>query len=219
MKTILSSLGRLQLVHYTPIPVKEILSGEEMARRKLVSPPANQAPYSFISFLFDSAPLDLFAGKYGADHPWAPGRVMYENAVLLRDMDSDVEFEVLETPSLVKLADEKWGKIPDDQFRKLELQIHAKEGTKGKGLSDLYTQCAKWKGSTRKFYEALFKRPDFEDLKDYYAVTVPHVAIYDRRGAIKVTSSKKVTIPGKPLRSSGQESFDHTTWRSARSSV
>ena len=176
----------MRLYHYTTLQVETLLSNARLNPGQFTGAKLKRA--QSISFFFDPVPLDLIAGKYSDNHPaWKPGSTVYENEVTVMDLPMPFSFEVVETPSLTKLADEQWNVLPAAEYRRREDAIHTKEHTRGDGLVLLARNILKFRGGTRKAYQDLFARKDFKRrFSNYYAATVPHVLLWPPDGEIAI---------------------------------
>lgn len=180
--------------------INVVMSAKEQYNQGLRTElPGDDEYSSHMSFFFDRVPLGLIAGKYPNDHPaWAPGRVLWVSTINATDFHPEVQFTVVETPSLTKLADASYGKISDEEYLRREAVIHQKEHTKGSGLYGKYgllSMLNRFKGTTRYYYQQLLARPDFSELTHYYAATVPHLMIKDPQGSVRVTHSSRIIVP------------------------
>jgi hypothetical protein len=205
----------MKLYHYSKLQHRELLTRREQAVRGTfhLTPEEERdaeessrfrcAPGSYldsISFLLDPAPLDVIGGAYPVDHPaWAPGGVIYEHVVDSKSL-GDCPFVVVETPIANWMADNLWvdndtAKMMYFKARKLaEIMI----GARGESQKELSAAISAYSGRTRAAYESMIGSPDFKDrYSKMYAPSVPHLMVYPKSGAVRVSSSKKVVVPTK----------------------
>lgn len=154
--------------------------------------------FQHISFFFEPVPLDLVGKIFGKDHHfWFPGHEIYEHIV---DVDHLPKFKyrIVESPIAVEMFyATDWGDLDDSDALKYFRELAEKQkahGEIGSNPSTFKATAHALVGSVRKAYEELPKRPNWEELKNKYAATVPHVMLYPTGGEVKVDEIKQVTV-------------------------
>lgn len=151
-----------------------------------------------ISFFLEPVPLDKLGGIFGAHHHfWYPGHEIYEHVVDIASLPS-FRYRVVETP----LANDMfykvdWDKLDDAEqqtfFQKLA-EAQKAHGEIGSTVAQLRSCIRKFAGLTRKAYLALPGQPNWSEIKNKYAATVPHVMLYPEGGEVTVTDVEKVVV-------------------------
>jgi hypothetical protein len=173
------------LYHYSPVPRTYLSATSTISHKKNIDIEKRDRSDS-ISLFFDPVPIELIRKHYPKESMWKAPRII-EHVVTVKSLPTKLSFTIVETKSLTKLADEKWGKIPESEYLKEEEKIHRKENTQGLGKTNLISMIPQFMGGTEAAYKKLVKRPDFKgDLDTYYAATVPHVMLWVPTGRLLV---------------------------------
>lgn len=150
-----------------------------------------------ISFFLEQPPLDILGTIFGIKHhTWFPGNSMFEHQV---DLEKVGVFKYLfvETPEKTKLYyDDSVG--TDEYYKRLN-RVNRTKLYIGSSLTEFKRPYTELKGRTREFYKLLPTRPNFDELRDKYAATVPHVMLYPMSGVCPVVSCRRVTVGGMSL--------------------
>lgn len=182
---------KTRMLSSPPTPT-EIKKAEE--RTKVNLDPGTY--YEHISFFFEPVPLDLVGKTFGKDHPfWYPGHEIYEHTIPI-DTLPDFKYRIVETPLANELFYKTdWDKEVDmaEYFKKL-YDVQKQHGEIGESRSTFISTAQHLKGTVRKAYEELPKRPNWEELKSKYAATVPHVMLYPKGGEVIVAEIKAVKV-------------------------
>jgi len=153
--------------------------------------------YESESFLLEPAPLDIIDTIYPKDHhTWYKNHRLYEHAIDLRKLDI-YAWEIMEGPVGALFNDH----IPwiDNPFYKkmffkslsVSRKLFNESGTDIDGLLKALKRFPK--GTTRKAYEDVINRGDYDDIKNKYAATVPHLMVYTKK-PIPVFKSTYVVV-------------------------
>ena len=178
------------LYHYAKqrFPVLKTLAKQK--KLKITDPHGYQ---NHISFFFERPPLDKLGVIFGeGHHTWHPGARLFEHVVLLSSLHSFF-YELVESPKKTELfyneviSDTEYFKQIDKLNRELKYQ--------GNSLHDLNIAIRHNLGQTEKCFLLLPSRPNFQEIRNKYAPTVPHLMVYPTSGEIKVSSVNEVTIP------------------------
>lgn len=170
----------------------------------------NNLPYDrSISFLMEPAPLDIIGGIFGRNHhTWAPGTQLFEYKVDTGSL-GPLFFKLVESVEATDFYyDPKYEKLVGDAFVRARDALVKKLGYIGTDIQQLDKLTKANKGNTRKYYELIASRPNFADIKDKYAATVPHLMLYPRYGMIRPMSVQRVTV----ARSSSKDRPKYTNW-------
>lgn len=175
---------------------KKIKRAEELAKKyKLAG-----AYCDHISFFFEPIPLDILGKLFGKDHAvWFSGSKLYQHVVTLDDL-GDCPYEVVETPTQNKVADQfDWTNEAERdktmaEYVKLQNRAKLLNGEIGYDKKTLHEQIAKFRGGTRAAYIAASESEDFEDGRNKYAAGVPHLMAYPLSGKVRVDSVSKVVV-------------------------
>lgn len=155
-------------------------------------------PYNkHVSFFAEVPPFDLFESIYGTEHPfWKPGKTIYEHVVDLQDLPKDFFYMFVESKEVTELYyDPASDHLSNEEYVKRKIEILTKHQYYGTKLQDLRSVIMRSQGEVRLSYANLPKRPNFSDIKEKYAPTVPHFMIYSNTGVFKVSKVSKVVIP------------------------
>lgn len=183
------------LAKQAPMSAKEIKkvqqeSLEEYKRTKLMVPGYY---YDHISFLFEPPPLSEMSSIFPPDHhTWRKGNSLYEYIVDSANI-GQFNYHVKEMPEKTRLryATKSYGD-GTEYYRKLKA-LTLDGGYIGKGSDQLDKCSLKFLGTTQDMYRAIKTRPDYDNLKDKYAASVPHVALYPVSGLVAYESVRLVT--------------------------
>lgn len=172
----------------TPEMIKQ--GKEDMAVYK------NPGPYyDHISFFFERPPIDKMSKVFGKDHPfWYPGHEVYEHIV---DIDSlpAMKYLLTESPEVTKVFyDPQYDNLSYQEYFELIYRIRIKNKEIGSSVRDLRSVIKSMKGETERNYMMLRNRPNFDDIKNKYAASVPHLMIYPVGGQINILTTNKVII-------------------------
>jgi hypothetical protein len=166
-----------------------------------------------ISLFIDPVPLSLLGRLFGeGHHTWFNGNELYEYVIDVDSLGNDFIYNIVETPSDVKLLDETDWVDTDEFFIEYKNKLNTikrSTGEIGSTLSGLKHQLAKYKGMTKDFYIIARKRSDAEEHFNKYAANVPHVMLYPKKGIINIESVNMVIVGSeirKPVKIS-QESI------------
>jgi hypothetical protein len=154
-----------------------------------------------ISLYFEKAPLDMLGTIYkGVDHDiWYTGSKLYEYEINLDDIGAFV-YNMVETPLEIKMFyDDKYDNMSMEAYVKMLYKLKIKSGLCGDDRSNFIKQVNNLKGTIVDEYIKLPSRPNWEDINQLYAPTVPHVMLYPDSGVIKYRSVKSVVVGDKPL--------------------
>lgn len=154
-----------------------------------------------ISLYFEKAPLDILGTIYqGVDHEiWYPGSKLYEYEVHLADIGK-FSYNIVETPLEIKMFyDDKYDDMSMEEYVKFLYKKKIKAGLCGDDRANFISQVNKLKGTIVDEYIKLPRRPNWAEIQQLYAPTVPHVMIYPDNGTIKYHSVKSVVVGNKPI--------------------
>lgn len=169
---------------------------EENERAKLTNSPGSYNDH--VSFFFDPIPLKTIAKIFHNRNPfWKEGNKIYEYEIDTTSFNSDILFDIVETPYKVKTLDEtEWVETEEFLFEYLKEKYKTSlvMGETGRGIQKLQNQIQKYKGKTEYFYLQASKRNDFEENIDKYAAKVPHVMTYPTLGFVKIDKVFKCVV-------------------------
>lgn len=145
-----------------------------------------------ISFFFDKIPLDIIAGIFGHKHGvWRSHSELYEYVVDSTTI-GNFKYHIVESPEKTKLYYDK--SLTDKQYD-VELDKVEKEmGYWGRGNTVFEASAKPLVGGTRKAYMQLPHHPNFEQIRNKYAATVPHVMLYPDSGVVEYEHCAKVHV-------------------------
>lgn len=145
-----------------------------------------------ISFFVEPPPLDIMGSIYGPDHPvWFPGSILYEHKVDLH-LEPAFKYHFVETPERTALLYDR--DVSDEEFFKKVNENAEKLHYIGESISEFEIPYKKFKGTTRQFFLDAPDHNNWQEIKDKYAATVPHVMVYPSDGNMKVSQVRKVQI-------------------------
>ena len=141
-----------------------------------------------ISFFMEPVPLDIIAKSFKGSHPfWKSGNILFEHRVKIESL-TDFYYQIVESPLVVAMRDnfpdvEETDEMMGGYYRALkEIQISVLE--RGDSVKNFLRIQKAYEGKVRECFQKLPLRKDFEEIKDKYAATVPHVMIYPKSGII-----------------------------------
>lgn len=150
-----------------------------------------------ISFFLEPIPHEFMGTVFGPTHPvWFPGSMLIEHTVLVKDI-GEFRYRLVESPEKTAMYYDTTITVEQyhTRLKKLIAQ-HKYEGTNPKDLEALQNR---FKGVLRESFALLPSRSNFEEIREKYAATVPHVMLYPKTGLVPVTSHKTVRIGNEPV--------------------
>lgn len=158
-----------------------------------------------VSFMFERPPFEKIAMLYqkkGHTHPfWYMGHRLNEYIVDLDQFKTtkDIFYKIVETPEQTKLYydDSVSVSVYQRELNKLIEQY----GYEGNTIHDLKKAWLNLKSRMPnnwmlEHYATLMKTTNFDDNKNKYAPTVPHLMFYTAEGVIPYKATNSVTIGG-----------------------
>jgi len=205
MRRYFSKTNEIFLYHYSAekhnvlktVEKQNKLTNEEKAKWDKIAHDSNRAGayYQHISFFFEPIPIDIISNVFNNEHPvWRSGNVLYEHQVKISDL-GEFAFELVESPEVTELFyNPKYDKYVDKRW--YELVHHTLETNKyiGNTSEELIVAINKNKGKVRESYLLLPTRLNFQDIKDKYAATVPHLMVYSESGEVRVDKINRIVI-------------------------
>lgn len=153
--------------------------------------------YDSVSFLLEPAPLDILGTIFPDNHhTWTQGKNLFEHVINLEEQDF-YAWVIVEGPFQLFMVDSlPW--FENTYYKKMffkGVSLGRKlAGEVGKDLNSLKKALNKIPpGTTRAAYERLPKRKDFDNIKNMYAATVPHLMLYTK-SVISVKQVKSVSV-------------------------
>jgi hypothetical protein len=172
-----------QLYHYSHKLYSTLLTrtAQKQKKKKLT---VNDRKYDdHISFFIEPIPLDILPGLHKFEHPfYRDGSKVYEYCIHTTTLGK-FYYELVESPEKTNIYYDN--SLSDDEYHKLLKQIEKDNNYTGTSLSELNKLINKFKGKTRRYFQLIPKRPNYEDIKTKYAPTVPHFMIYPESGEVK----------------------------------
>jgi hypothetical protein len=155
-----------------------------------------------VSFFMSSVPVSAVAALYAArghTHPfWYTGHELYEYSIDTgRIIPHGFEYDIVESPEKTTLYYDDT--VTEKQYHD-RMSVYDKElGYHGTSPQELAKAVSAFlarshRGYVLETYRALMHRPNFEEVKNKYAPSVPHVMLYDEVGEFNIASVKKITI-------------------------
>lgn len=145
-----------------------------------------------ISFFFEKAPLDILGKIFGKEHSaWYPGSELFEYCVD-SSMLGKFSFHLVESPEKTKLYYDS--SLTDKQYCQKLLQVERERGYIGRGEKYMEEAITPLLGGTREAFKQLPQRPNWKEIKNKYAATVPHLMVYPDSGIVRYESKHKVTV-------------------------
>lgn len=158
--------------------------------------------YESLSFLLEPAPVEYIGSSFHKHHhTWAKGNKLIEHEIDLDDIDL-YGWVIAEAPVTMFFVDN----IPMSDLT-IYKKIYFKSVALGRKLfnemgDDVKSLKKALKnippGTTEEAFSKFPKYKNYEEIKDTYAATVPHLIVYTKK-AIPVHKTKKVTIDDKPF--------------------
>lgn len=202
----------MQFFHYNPKKYDTLLTKElqgvvspEEAEQGRVAAEFRGDPgpyYEHVSFLLHPAPLDFIGAVFPPEHhTWGMGKELVEHVVELDDLDI-YAWRIVEGPvsmfflEHIPWHDNPWYKRAWFGARNVARKLFREEGTDLRSLKKALSKIHP--DTTRDSYAALLSRPDYDDIKDKYAATVPHLMVYTKE-PIKVSKHNDVKVNGNPV--------------------
>lgn len=198
----------MKLYHYSKerypvLKTKSLVNGEK--KGELIS------YNNHISFFFEPVPLDIVGEIFGhTHHTWAPGNKLFEHVVDSKSLKKFF-YRLVESPEKTELL---YDDSVDDKeyYRKMAL-INEEFNYEGRSVDELEKACSHLKGTTKTYFKLLPKRRNFDEIKNKYAATVPHLMIYLEDRQITPFSIKEVFVKGeKENLSIRKESRGYSNW-------
>lgn len=148
--------------------------------------------YEHISFFFDPVPYEALGKIFGKDHhTWFPGSQLFEYEIDVKQL-GHFSYFIVETPEKTELFYNQT--ISDDEYDVRIKEIIEEHHYIGQGEKAFIKASEPLIGSTRDYYLKIKSRPNWNDIKNKYAATVPHVMVYPDKGIVKYNAVKEVTI-------------------------
>ena len=161
------------------------------------SPEKGRGAYDeHISFFIEPIPLKIMGRIFGRDHhTWFPGNEIFEHKVSLNSV-CPFTYHFVETPEkTLMLYDDS---IQDDEYYKRLNEYNKKLGYVGASVKEFEKPYRALQGCTEEYYKLLPKRPNWKDIRDKYAATVPHVMLYPVCGKCPIVSVKQCVVGDHP---------------------
>ncbi len=154
--------------------------------------------YEHISFFLEPIPLDILGAIYGKNHhTWYPGNELYEYKIDINKLGV-FKFELVESPEATKFYyDPKNDSLTLEEYYKELYKLRLRLNEIGYDKQSLIKVCSSMLGLTRSCYLQIPSRPNWNEIKDKYAATVPHVMLYPKTGIVKYESITKVKVGSK----------------------
>lgn len=176
-----------------------------------------------ISFMFERPDFEKIADLYlkrGHKHPfWFRGHEINEYIV---DLDrfrprKNMKYSIVESPEKTALYYDE--SVSDSEYTTLLKEAVESNGYDGDNVKDLKKSWSSLRSRLRHSwmldaYRKLMSSPNFEENKDKYAPTVPHLMLYLEEGVMKYETVSAVTIGDVSVKESVAE-----TPRSYRKSI
>lgn len=150
--------------------------------------------FEHISFFFDPIPRNIYSYFPKTHKVWTKKNKLYEHVVEVDDNTQQFYYEIVEFPERIELYYDR--KVDDKTFFKRVGAMLKEDGYIGKGSIELEEVLRKKDllGKTEEFFTKLPSRPNYKDVQNKYAATVPHVMLYPIVGQIKVKESKLIIL-------------------------
>lgn len=148
--------------------------------------------FEHISFFFEPVPLEIMSTIFPRNHSiWTRGNMIFEHVVDSTKIKL-FDFEVVEFPEKTEIYYDD-SLTDKEYFNKLKQAIK-ENGYIGKNNEALESVSRKFLGHTEEYFKAIKDRPNYKDIKEKYAATVPHVMLYPHIGKIPVRSIQLVKV-------------------------
>ena len=200
----------MRLYHYGSKRYKELLTPElqgtgldkrERAKKIATLRKKEYPYYMHVSFLLEEAPLDILGKIFPSDHhSWAAGNKLWEHTVNPKDIDL-LYWEIVESKISVFMVDHlPWldSKTYQSLYFSTRKALNSLAGNSGRDVDSLIKVMDRYSGATRKAYAELANRDDYDEIKNKYAATVPHLMVYTDK-PISVESSVRVQVATEGL--------------------
>ena len=154
--------------------------------------------YKHISLALDPLPFDIImSNKFAKDHKiWKKGSVFYEHVISINDIPTNTPWKMVETPFDMFMADNLW--FEQDMYKRVYFKFRKFSkiisGLQANSTKHLANKILKYQGSYDERFRGLANRKDFDELKNKYMPTIPHLFVYPEDGIIKVRSVKKIQL-------------------------
>lgn len=159
-----------------------------------------------VSFMFERPPFEKIAKLYkrkGHTHPfWYAGHELNEYIVDLDQFKTTKEifYKIVESPEQTKLYYND--SVSDSAYRRELNKIIEQYGYEGNNVRDLKKAWLNLKSRMSKnwmleHYASLMNTSNFDDNKNKYAPTVPHLMFYTADGVIHYHETNKINIGGR----------------------
>lgn len=154
--------------------------------------------HKHISFFIAQHPVEDIAQFYPDGHPvWFKGNNLVEHVVEI-EVGSKVLYKMVETKLCTDMLDSSdWSDTSDEfliAYKQRQFAMQRKVGEIGRRSSMLQRQIQLNSGDVYPALKRVSKRSDYDEIKDKYAATVPHVMIYPFDGSMAVASHRVVTV-------------------------
>lgn len=177
-------------------------SAEELAEiaatTKFRSKPGDYIDH--ISFFMGPLPAKTIGTVFrNANHAvWVNGNELYEYVVSVHDLPDNFIFELVESPTDVKIlydtdwqyGDREWVR----QYMKETSNRKLKSGEVGNDIPGLLRQMRKYHGKLEYYYQQSTLLSDWEENNQKYAASVPHLMLYPEGGIIPWRGINRITI-------------------------
>lgn len=203
----------MYLYHYSSAKYKSLLTLNGQKKQVKESDGVGEDYANHISFFFEPPPLEILGELYKGKHKfWFNGNEIYEYKIQLESL-TDFKYKVVEYPEKTEIYYDT--SIDDEEFDKLLKEFEKKFNYTGDSVEELKKVLKRLKGTTKKYFELLPTRSNFEELIKKYAPTVPHLMIYPKSQEIHYESVRKIIIKPSKKISITKESFSlpiYTKW-------
>lgn len=148
--------------------------------------------FEHISFFFERPPLENMSSFYGPGHQvWYKGNELYEHVVDSSKIGSFL-YEIVESPEKTEIYYNN--SLSDKEYFERLGSLMNKNLYVGKNNALLEEALKPLLGTTEEYFKLLKTRSNFEEIRNKYAATVPHLMVYPIVGQIKPSTITKVTI-------------------------
>lgn len=199
------------IYHYAaqPFDVLKTLEAQGKTNNIPSIPDYNQ----HISFFLEPIPFDFMGTVFGPKHhTWFPGSTVYEHTVLVKDI-TGFRYRIVESPEKTLLYYDDT--ISDNEYHALLAKLIKENHYEGRDPQVFEKIQRKLKGTVREGYAKLSTRPNFAEIRDKYAATVPHVMLYPDKGVTPVKSHRQLKIGQGPIPKLGvvPKPVGFSTWK------
>lgn len=162
---------------------KQAVVSEGQAQNKLPSYDKH------ISFFLEPIPLDILPDIHKNQHPfYVAGNEVYEYRVPTVNLGT-MTYHLTESPEKTKALYDTT--IDDDEYYRIMDEVNKANKYIGDNVRDLESLIDKFEGTTRNAFIKLPCYPNYEEIKNKYAPTVPHFMIYPKSGIVRYSSVSK----------------------------